>query len=95
MSDTKFYDGGPAFPHTDLNQPLKSPAITGMTMLDWFAGQALVGWLAGPCQGDVLDDYDANTEEFAQHQKLVAETCYGYAESMVAEKRRREGRHGL
>ena len=40
-------DGGPAFP-----VPVATPfgdgwmAIGGMTLRDWFAGQALVGWIA-------------------------------------------------
>jgi hypothetical protein len=36
MSD----DGGPAFP---VATPLGYASITGMTLRDWFAGQALIG----------------------------------------------------
>lgn len=97
MSDErKFDDGGFAYP-----QPLDGDGnpvgnvwlgAGGKTLLDWFAGQALVGWLAGPCAGDALDDYDGHPEGFAEHQTFVARSCYGYAEAMVAEKRRREGK---
>ena len=48
-------DGGSAFPVVeaidsfpdsfDLHAVLSSP---GMTLRDWFAGQALAGWMAGP-----------------------------------------------
>jgi hypothetical protein len=55
-----------------------------MTLRDYFAAAALQGWLSGPCQGDVLDDYDDNSKSFAEHQALVAKTCYGYADAMLA-----------
>jgi hypothetical protein len=57
---------------------------------DLFAGMALQGWLSGPCQGDVLNDYDEDPKAFAQHQKIVAETCYGYADAMLAARERKE-----
>lgn len=44
----KINDGGPAFPFaaTDLsNLPMQSQ---GMTMRDWFSGQALAGLMANP-----------------------------------------------
>lgn len=59
MTDTKkIEDGGPAFPqldvtacerdgHGDLIDPFTS-AAGGMSLRDWFAGQALAGMLAMP-----------------------------------------------
>lgn len=38
-------DGGPAFPTTDDNDP-REYGTCGMTLRDWFAGQALAGLLA-------------------------------------------------
>jgi len=38
---TTINDGGPAFPIPDEGWP-------GMTLRDWFAGQALAGMLANP-----------------------------------------------
>lgn len=50
MSQTK--DGGPAFPSTWMETNgygVQFPCIlTGMTLRDWFAGQALVGLLSDP-----------------------------------------------
>lgn len=48
-------DGGPAFPGA-FDQP------AGMSMRDWFAGQAMAGWLAsfGPddgCRASVIADF--------------------------------------
>ena len=41
---TKINDGGPAFPYTSDGGSWD----TGMTLRDWFAGQALVGLLTDP-----------------------------------------------
>lgn len=41
-------DGGPAFPQTDLSGYGMGPGEgnnSGMTLRDWFAGQALTGYL--------------------------------------------------
>ena len=46
---TKIDDGGPAFPQHDLSGYGMGPAESnngGMTLRDWFAGQALAGWMA-------------------------------------------------
>lgn len=37
-------DGGPAFPNNDAH----GCAFPGMTLRDWFAGQALAGFMAHP-----------------------------------------------
>lgn len=72
-----------------MSEPLWS-SIEGVSLLDDFAGQALQGWLSGPCQGDVLDDYADEPKAWREHCAQVARACYDYAEAMVAEKRRRE-----
>jgi len=43
-------DGGPALPTADAYHPSGQIAYgrKGMTLRDWFAGQALVGLLSGP-----------------------------------------------
>jgi hypothetical protein len=46
MTDTKHDDGGPAFPLPKSAFPAiteKPPQVAGMTLLDYFAGQALAG----------------------------------------------------
>ena len=53
-------DGGPAFPHETYNG-IPVPG-SGMTLRDWFAGQALAGFLARSNDGSpsetALDAYD-------------------------------------
>lgn len=44
-------DGGPAFPHPGSSNP-PIPAHGGMSLRDWFAGQALAGMAAS---GRTLD----------------------------------------
>ncbi len=44
---TKIDDGGPAFPQGHLDGPHTDPS--GMTLRDWFAGQAMLGMLANCC----------------------------------------------
>ena len=46
-------DGGPAFPNPALANEGFSPSydMSGMTLRDWFAGQALAGLLAGQYRG--------------------------------------------
>lgn len=51
-------DGGPAFPipnSTDMDGYVYAPDARGMTLRDWFAGQALTaaGALGGPHPDDV------------------------------------------
>lgn len=45
---TEIKDGGPAFPHIEPKDPSFSFANNGMTLRDWFAGQAF---------SQAVDDY--------------------------------------
>lgn len=81
MTDT----GGPAFPTKKFPTGYESEPYRpreGMTLLDYFAGQALAGclaWSPGGARGfQQINPNDA------------AELSYGYAAEMVAEKRRLE-----
>jgi hypothetical protein len=75
-------DGGPAFPHILRypNDHLDNVA-GGLTLRDYFAGQALAGWIAN--LRDAVDEYDGEDAAFMQHQHEVARTCYGYAGAML------------
>ena len=73
-------DGGPAFPHGPLGDSItfddgrtshQWPAHAGMTLRDWFAGQALCGLLA--------NDSDS-------HPNADAEHAYDIAEAMLRER---------
>lgn len=76
--------GGPAFPEifTDHNlhntQQYDVYSAGGMSLLDWFAGQALAG----------VSDASAISSQYTD--KVLARHCYGLAAAMLAEKRRRE-----
>lgn len=72
--EPKFDDGGPAHSTRFGN----GYGQDGMTLMDWFAGQALTGIIASPgCQPD-----DAS-------RIGTAELAYEFASAMIAEKRRR------
>lgn len=83
---TPIHDGGPAFPHeanetvtqtviiegTSYCLPVtQSVAKPGMSLRDWFAGQALAS----------RGMYGANVRE-----KEVAAECYAIADAMIAER---------
>ena len=65
--------GGPAFPaHTPINPTGDAMRINhGMTLRDYFAGQALAG---------ITTNYQEMTED------LTAQYAYGYADAMLAER---------
>jgi hypothetical protein len=55
MSKTREEQGGSAFPNGD--RTIFSQPEPGMTLRDWFAGQALMGFLAaGECGSGWADD---------------------------------------
>lgn len=70
MSD-KIKDGGAAFPQiSELGDiAVLSP---GMTLRDWFAGQALSGWLASFGTGEAVNVQNS------------AEFCYEIADAMLS-----------
>ena len=55
----------------------------GMSLLDYFAGQALVGFTAF-IKGGWVGEMPSHMTDHAAHN------CYALAEAMLAEKRRRE-----
>lgn len=88
MTDTHD-DGGPAFPTQVDIQNVALPnggyqaryvgGESGMTLEDWFAGQALAGMLASTSPDDIFS------------VNVLANDAYNTAAAMIAEKRRREG----
>lgn len=67
-------NGGPAFPRDDWNN-----GYEGMHLRDWFAGQALAGWLAS---------FPSDTAVKAEG---VARFSYQIADAMLAERAKAEG----
>jgi hypothetical protein len=78
MSD-EINDGGPAFPNNDAY----GCAYAGMTLRDWFAGQALAGFAANP---RMIDSRSPATLE------IVSEWSFEAADAMI--KARKEVQHG-
>lgn len=69
--------GGSAFPNFEYNGLTPGIRHKGMTLLDWFAGQALMGMLASPN----FKPKDAGS---------TFKMAFNYADCMIAEKHRRE-----
>lgn len=77
-------DGGPAYPGTETDGHYY-PA-PGMTLRDWFAGQALAGLIDGASKAisELAKDTDVDAKA------LTACMAFSLADAMIAEKRRRE-----
>lgn len=70
-------DGGPAFPESSHNQQGRYETFQkGMTLRDWFAGQAINGMML-----HVLDlKATINDREM---DKIVSKACYELADAML------------
>lgn len=86
-------DGGPAFPrsyaddqHTPPDAEYKQ-AQPGMSLLDYFAGQAMAGMLANESITNGLNAIaDSEDEDVPQ---MIAIDAYEQAEAMLTERERR------
>lgn len=59
-------DGGPAFPHQDWDPAIHAQRREhGMSLRDWFAGQALAGMCADPSRDGTVAVYAAGAYEHA------------------------------
>jgi hypothetical protein len=77
------YDGGPAFSRPGSNwqddgYEYSFGSTYGMSLRDYFAGQALMGFIANPLPGP--------TTTFEEVVKVGAQLAYGYADAMLAER---------
>ena len=75
---TPINDGGPAFPVTGCVHP-NGNAMVGMTLRDYFAGQALAG---------ILMNY--TTAKFGLTEISVANHAYKLADAMLVARYREE-----
>lgn len=74
---TKINDGGPAFPPSGTPHPTDpSKVATGLSLRDWFAGQALAGALAR--------DGAMNSSVSTLHREHFAARIYEIADAMLA-----------
>ena len=80
---SKIDDGGPAFPCEANNHGIwpdgsagrLNPASQGMTLRDWFAGQALEGLLGGRTHATDLPENWANISYLLADAMLVARSA--------------------
>lgn len=79
-------DGGPAFPRqrvlaqVDPSSYWSDTGTPGMSLRDWFAGQALSGCLADP--GVVPLETDKGSEFYDRMAKIA----FAFADAMLAER---------
>lgn len=77
MTDmTKPYDGGSAFPFAATAQTNVSMQTNGMSLRDWFAGQALAGILSGHFADTIPHDDVGGGRDAAFY-------AYQYADAML------------
>lgn len=92
-------DGGPAFPRSIHGAQIPGNnewerATYGMTLRDWFAGQALIGILRDPsdtskqCAKYAMDDI-RDGKPLNSFTKIVAASCYAYADALLAEREKK------
>ena len=80
---TKIDDGGPAFPVSLGSLHDQYFASHGMSLRDWFAGQALAGLMAATAH----PESGGPSHSYGGHDGL-ARTAYAFADAMLAAKAR-------
>lgn len=76
-------NGGFAFPGTLAMPEGGIFESAGMTLRDWFAGQALVGMNASPALLEAVTGPDAGA---GRHNDRLARSAYRQADAMLAER---------
>lgn len=80
---SKINDGGPAFPHPnpdyaqDYGRRDRTPPFGGMSLRDWFAGQAIPALISSVGIAKVAEQRGVTVSE------LVARAAYQYADAML------------
>lgn len=80
---SKIDDGGPAFPQNDAVVN-RINNLDGMSLRDWFAGQAMSGLVVMSATREwrgLMDDVKDDGEE---DEAVVAEMAYRIADAMIA-----------
>lgn len=87
-SPKKIDDGGAAFPGMNLRcvkydgTPVWDIPFQGMTLRDWLAGQALIGFVGA---------YNCSDEPIAESCAKAAELAYMLSDAMLAERSKEGG----
>lgn len=72
-------NGGPAFP-TEPRGPIYGGKHDGMTLRDWFAGQALAGLVTMKVLHEIARKSGVGSET------VTAQAAYEYADAMIKER---------
>ena len=82
-------DGGPVFPGEYVAVYGDDKQYSGMSLRDWFAGQALAGFLASPHNEGVWSERnnDDASDGAGADQTDIAECAYQYADAMLATRK--------
>ncbi len=80
MSDKEHNDGGPAFP--DALRP------GGMSLRDWFAGQALAGMTSNKEIGEQTSEYSERHD--VEVGQTFARSAYEIADAMLAARKEKQ-----
>lgn len=92
---SKIDDGGPAYPHTNPNWNVngdRRPEIPGMSLRDWFAGQALAA-IGGPIATASPESMEkaARDDGFTGTRgEYTAYRAYVIADSMLQARKEKE-----
>jgi hypothetical protein len=73
--------GGSAFPNHGTSA--SHPTGPGMTLRDYFAAQALTGWLADAAMNRIMIE---KTDDISKAMQMLAEGCYKVADAMLKER---------
>lgn len=87
MSELKFKDAGPAFPTDSEHQNGPNTYhFEGMSLRDYFAGQALIGLATGYQTAAVIN----KEKEFGgiDIAEMLSALAYAHADAMLAERER-------
>ena len=92
MTD-KIDDGGPAFPHLNrlegkLDRSYIAISASGMSLRDWFAGQALAGIMANPERWkDIARRYELKELSYDAASEKNAVKAFSLADAMIAARK--------
>lgn len=93
---TQIKDGGPAFPEAIAVGPTGNvyPGYSGMTLRDWFAGQALAGYVGilstANEQSLTKIAIENSLTGYVTNGQIAASVAYGFADAMLAAREERQ-----
>ena len=86
MNTPKPNDGGPAFPYRDEDGEGGFDQYSGISMRDWFAGQALAGTVFHWGEVTTYLKHAGATHDAKSVRQFMAGAAYAQADAMIAER---------